>query len=190
MYEFFCWFWFFFSYKNFSPWSPTPFDFKTVWFIFCTDLGLFWGDIFSSKQLLASSIQQVQLEQKSLFMQAVPLSTEHFMPLTTAFNCAVLSFFFNSSWDLVYHFLCKGFLFHVCEYSTRSFELVSKVILGSLTNVPALLPIFIYALLLLMTVTAQQLLLVVFKVLLLSLKRKKKAELYMCWEMQYSCESH
>lgn len=165
---------FFFSYKNFPSWSPTPFDFKTVWFIFCTDLALFWGDIFSSKQLLASSIQQVQLEQKALFMQAVPLPTEHFMPLTTAFNCAVLSFFLIQAETLVYHFLCKGFLFHVCEYSTRSLELVSKVILGSLTNVPALLPIFIYALLLLMTVTAQQLLLVVFKVLLLSLKKKKQ----------------
>lgn len=52
-------------------------------------------------------------------------------------------FFFNPAETWVYHFLCKGFLFHFCEYSTCSLELVSKVILGSLTNVPALLPVFI-----------------------------------------------
>lgn len=72
------------------PLDPQPFDFKTVWFIFCTDLALC---IFSSKQLLASSIRQVQLKKKVLFMQVVPMSTKNFMLLTTAFNCAILIFF-------------------------------------------------------------------------------------------------
>lgn len=142
---FFCWIWLF------PPWSSTPFDFKTVWFIFCGSK-LFSLHIFLKASLgFVDTVSSIGKKKKkaSLFMEPVPLSTERHSEFYAAHFCLFqlchpfFFFFFNPAETWVYHFLCKGFLFHFCEYSTCSLELVSKVILGSLTNVPALLPVFI-----------------------------------------------
>lgn len=140
---FFCWIWLF------SPWSPTPFDFKTVWFIFCG------SKLFSLHIFLKASLGFVHTVSSFGKKSLVVYGGRTFVHRETFFwiLCrsllslstvpSLFCFFFNPAETWVYHFLCKGFLFHFCEYSTCSLELVSKVILGSLTNVPALLPVFI-----------------------------------------------
>lgn len=138
-----------------------------MWLNFCK-VAFFWG-IYSWKQLLEPSIQQVQLKvkRKSDVDAGCAFVHTEFYCARYSFNCSVLFFLFKIKLrpKFIISFV-RVFLFHVCEYSTSSLEPVSKVILGSLTNVQG--SVFLYARLLLMTVSAQQLLLVVFKVLLLS----------------------
>lgn len=141
-----------------------------MWLHFCTGIALFLEHIFLEAALGAfKTASSIRKEKKDDVDAGCAFVHREFYSAHYNFLLCHLFFSFlkiTLRLKFIISFV-RVFLFHVCEYSTSSLELVSKVILGSLTNIPALLSAFLYAHLLLMTVTAQQLLLVVFKVLLL-----------------------